>query len=376
MLRGVVVDVPNDKTRILIATAGFGEGHNSAAKGLKHVLGSDEVAQIVDPCMEAAPRTTERIQDAYRKMTVYSPYIWKKVYNACDKRDFTKERLPVMRKVRATMGRLIEEMEVEALLTTYFIYPYFMERHVRRQGKKVPVFTVVTDSIEINAAWFKAPCDHWFVADQFTRRKLIDFGLSPSVVHEFGFPIHPRFGALPSLSAQDALEEFRVLFFPTPNGSHTRNSVRAILRADERVKVTLVLGKNVRSLYRYAMEVKGEFPGRVRIIGWTRKVAELLTSHHLIIGKAGGATVHEAITANCPMLVHHIVPGQEEGNLALLRASQCGDFVRNVAEMTMAIQNLLAHNGALWRLQKENMRNVAKPDAAKAISEFVLDKIG
>ena len=35
--------------------------------------------------------------------------------------------------------------------------------------------------------------------------------------------------------------------------------------------------------------------GRVRIIGWTRKIPRLLNSHHLVIGKAGGATVHEAI---------------------------------------------------------------------------------
>lgn len=362
-------------TRILIATAGFGEGHNSAAKGLKQALGSDEVAQIVDPCELAAPIINERVKVAYRRLTTHSPVLWKGIYDACDRSNFMKERVPIMRKVRATLGELIEERQAEALLSTYFIYPYFLERHVKRQGTRVPVFTVVTDSIEINAAWFKAPCDHWFVTDRFTRQKLIRFGLAPSVVHEFGFPIHPRFTALEPLSREASVDEFRVLFFPTPRRPHFDKSVRAILRADPRTTVTLVLGRNVRTLYKKTMEIKMEYPGRVKFVGWTQRVPELLTSHHIVVGKAGGATVHEAIAANCPMLVHHIVPGQEEGNLALLRASQCGEFVNSPNEIIAAIQDLLAHDGALWRVQKENMLAIAKPNAAQTISDFVLDRI-
>jgi len=362
-------------TQVLIATAGFGEGHNSAARGLKDAFGEDSVAQVVDPCRIAAPRTSERISNAYRRLTMYSPSIWGKVYEACDRQDFTKERLPVMRKVRSTLGRLIEEREVEALLSTYFIYPYFLERHVKRQGRKVPVFTVVTDSIEINAAWFKAPCDHWFVTDHFTRERLVRFGLSPKVVHEFGFPVESRFTQNPPLSAGGRLDVFRVLLFPPPSGSHMQESLRALLESDPRVHVTLVLGRNVRQLYARAQEYKRAYPGRVRLRGWTRRVHELLASHHLVVGKAGGATVHEAITSNCPMLVHHLVPGQEEGNLALLQASGCGSFVKTPAEMRQALRDLLAHDGALWRLQKENMRVIAKPNAARDISDFILDSL-
>ncbi len=363
------------KTRILIATAGFGEGHNSAANGLKYALGADEVAQIVDPCEIAAPRINERLKVAYRRLSTHNPYIWKSIYNACDKRDFTKERLPVMRKIRATLGNLIEEKEAEALLSTYFIYPYFLERYVKRKGRQVPVFTVLTDSIEINAAWFKAPCDHWFVTDQFTRQKLIRFGLSPGVVHEFGFPIHPKFTELTPLSADAEIEPFKVLFFPTTRRPDVKKTALATLRADARTHLTIVLGKNVKQLYKLATELKNEYPDRVKFLGWTQHVPELLTSHHIVIGKAGGATVHEAIAANCPMLVHHMVPGQEEGNLALLRASQCGEYVGSPSELGSAIQDLLSHNGSLWRLQKENMLRIAKPNAAKTISDFVLEHL-
>lgn len=369
------MDEKPNTTRILIATAGFGEGHNSAAKGLKEALGSDDIAQIVDPCAIAAPRINAKIADTYRRLTTHSPSIWKGIYDACDRSNFMKERLPLMKKVRATLGEMIEEKQVEALLSTYFIYPYFLERHVQRQGRRVPVFSVVTDSIEINAAWFKAPCDHWFVTDRFTRQKLIRFGLSPSVVHEFGFPIHPKFAALQPLPSDASVDEFRILFFTTTKRPHLRKSAFAMLKADPRVRLTIILGRNVRKLYKEAMEIKQAFPGRVKLVGWTQRVPEFLTTHHIVVGKAGGATVHEAIAANCPMLVHHVVPGQEEGNLALLRASQCGDYVDSPHDIITAVQDLLANDGALWRVQKENMQSISKPLAAHTISDFVLDRL-
>lgn len=363
-------------TRVLIATAGFGEGHNSAASGLKQALGPDEVAQIVDPCEIAAPYINNRVKKAYRRLTTHTPYIWKGIYNACDRRDFSKERVPLMRKIRATLGSLIEEKEAEALLSTYFLYPYFLERHVKRKGRRVPVFTVVTDSIEINAAWFKAPCDDWFVTDRFTRQKLVDFGLSPSVVHEFGFPIQPRFKHLTPLPHEGSISPFKVLFFPTANRPRFKSSLRTMLEADPSVEATVVMGKNVKALYRSTLEIKAEFSERVTFLGWTQLVPELLSSHHVIVGKAGGATVHEAIAANCPMLVHHIVPGQEEGNLALLESSGCGSYVDSSSELKDAVQKLVNNDGALWREQKENMKKIAKPDAAETIAQFVLDKIG
>ena len=174
---------------------------------------------------------------------------------------------------------------------------------------------------------------------------------------------------------ESSVEPFKVLFFPTVKRPHFKQSVHAILSADPRTQLTLVLGRNVRSLYKRAQEMKIAYPGRIKLIGWTKRVPELLSTHHIVIGKAGGATVHEAIAANCPMLVHHIVPGQEEGNLALLRASQCGEYVDGPNALEKAIKDLLAHDGALWRVQKENMKLIAKPNAAEAITNFVLDKI-
>ncbi|MEI9898660.1 MAG: glycosyltransferase [Chthoniobacter sp.] len=62
----------------------------------------------------------------------------------------------------------------------------------------------------------------------------------------------------------------------------------------------------------------------VEIHGWTQQMPELLMTHHVLIGKAGGATVQECTAAGTPMLMTQVVPGQEEGNAQLLFQNECG----------------------------------------------------
>ena len=140
-------------------------------------------------------------------------------------------------------------------------------------------------------------------------------------------------------------------------------------------EITIVLGRNLRRLYRRAQEMKASYPGRVHIKGWTRKVPELLCSHHLVIGKAGGATVHEAIAARCPMLVHHIVPGQEEGNIELLENLGIGSLATEPHQISEALQSLLGNDAKERRLQKQRLTTHSRPTAARDAAQFILSKI-
>jgi processive 1,2-diacylglycerol beta-glucosyltransferase len=133
-----------------------------------------------------------------------------------------------------------------------------------------------------------------------------------------------------------------------------------------------VLGRNVRRLYSRARDIKNAYPDRVRILGWTRKVPQLLTSHHLVVGKAGGATVHEAIAACCPMLIHHLVPGQEEGNLHLLEAIGGGAFAATPEALTRQVAELLADHAAAWRSMKTALARHARNSGAIAAARFIL----
>jgi len=362
--------------RFLVITAAFGEGHNSAARNLAVALQSAGAeARVEDPCMLGAPGATRVVSAGYRYVTTHLPKIWARIYRSTDECDFSKPRLPMMRKPELCLAKLIEDYQPDAVVSTYPLYPYFLERIFKASGKPLPVFTVVTDSIEINASWLRAPSDFWLVTDPATKQTMIDRNLPAEKIIDLGFPVHPDFATLQPVPAHDSCSPFRILYFPTAKRPFVRRHCRALLDASPDTHLTIVLGRNVRLLYKRAAEIKQAYPGRVKIIGWTRKVPRLLNSHHLVVGKAGGATVHEAIAARCPMLIHHLVPGQEEGNLRLLESIGAGGLADSEELLTTKVHELLANDAAQWRTMKNALIRHDRNAGAITAARFILDHL-
>jgi len=358
--------------RILIVTAAFGEGHNSAARNLALALDTaGAVTRVCDPCLIGAPRLTRLVNRAYRLVTTHLPGLWARIYRSTDRCDFSRQRSPMMRLPREALRRVIGEFGPDALVSTYPLYPYYMPRIDGR----IPVFTVVTDSIEINAAWLRAPSDAWLVTDPATRGAMLRAGLPGERVIDTGFPVHPVFDGLETIGPGDPREPFRILYFPTSKLPHLRRNAQALLDVAASVQLTIVLGRNTRLLYEKAREIKDAHPGRVRIIGWTRKVPQLLARHHLVVGKAGGATVHEAIAARCPMLIHHLVPGQEEGNLRLLESIGAGSLADSPGKLSDQLAGLLADDAAAWKRMKTALAAHNRHSGAATAAGFILNMI-
>jgi len=281
-----------------------------------------------------------------------------------------------MRPPEERLSQEIKDFSPDAIISTYPLYPYFIERHFQQGHARVPVFTVITDSIAINAAWINAPTDYWFVTDQHTKQDLLHQGLPTEKVIETGFAVHPNFQNLQPIRSDDPCTPFKVLYFPTSKKPFVRRTARAIFNSKHtNLKLTIVLGRNFRKLYSRAKEVQQAYPEQVNIIGWTKKVPELINSHHIAIGKAGGATVHEAIAASCPMLVHHLVPGQEEGNLNLLKLFHGGELTESSRDITTALNRLLDNNAQEWRTMKRSLEAHRNPTGAETIAKLVLDTI-
>lgn len=361
--------------RILIVTAAFGEGHNSAARNLALALdAAGAITRVSDPCLRGAPGLTEILSRGYRMVTTRFPRIWAWIYKSTDRCDFSR-RSPVMRLPERALGTLIDEFKPVAIVSSYPLYPYFLKRISQGIGSKLPVFTVVTDSIEINAAWLRAPSDWWLVTDPLTREQMIRKNLPAEKIIDTGFPVNPVFSKLTPVDPEDPCEPFRVLYFPTARRSLVGAHGRALLDASPSVRLTIVLGRNVRRLHAAAKQLKDAYPGRVRLIGWTRRVPQLLTSHHLVVGKAGGATVHEAIAARCPMLIHHLVPGQEEGNLRLLETIGAGGLADSPAALSDRVSDLLAGGAAGWRSMKHALARHDRNAGAITAARFILNQI-
>jgi len=357
---------------VLIFTAGFGEGHNSAAFSLESAINERHEAIVDDAYHESFPRINNQARKIYRRVTTYSPKIWSRYYKSTDRQDYTRKRIPLLRRAERRVHRLIAEHKPSALVSTYPIYPYYFDRYTSTNKPKV--YTVITDSLVINKSWLKAPTDCFLVTDELTKANCVKQGIAESRIQVTGFPVSPKFSQLTPMPANEEVAEFKVLYFPIPRKPHVRRTLRALMdNPNVKVKVTVVLGRSYKHLIRKTRQIQAEFPDQIDILGWVDNVPELLNQHHLVLGKAGGATVHEAIAAACPMLIHHIVPGQEEGNLQLLRHIGGGELCDSEQKVRQMMHALTANQGQEWRKMKQRLLEVRRPDSARQIASFMLD---
>lgn len=361
-------------TRILLLTAGFGEGHNTAARCIAEALReqSGVETRITDVYLETVPRFTRVLQSGYGLAINKFPSVWSAIYGFLDKPGNLEKTLPLGVNLRRSLQRVFEEYRPDAVVSTYPLYAYLI-RELRRQDyapASVPLLTMITDSTAINTSWYRAGSEAFLLADEETAGVLRRGGVDPGCLRVLGFPVAPRLASLKPLDPVIHGSR-RILYLPSSRIGHTLEVIRE-LRKLPGTEITVVTGR-LKGLHS-ALSSSGLIDGvRTHLVGWTDKMPELLCTHHLYVGKAGGAIVHEAMAARCPILVSHVVPGQEEGNIELIERHDIGRLAAHYpAALAGSVAEVFAHHGQTWKRWKNNLAAISRPGASRDIAAFVI----
>ncbi len=366
------------KDRILILTAGYGEGHNAAARAL-HVaceaLGGAGSSRLVDVFAVASPRFHRFSRSAYLDLIHFAPRVWSAFYQWVDRHEVFPGALHLLRKEMTALEHLLLEMKPAAICSTYPVYGFMIDALRRKHGLTAPHFNIVTDSITINSLWRKPDCAGWFVPNQETAEVMRAAGVSADRICVSGFPVDPFFADhLGVLSPPDLDEEFwpvapRVLYLVNSGTRHVHDTVRRLLEQED-WDLTVAVGRNENLRRSLAALARGRKRQAV-FLGWTHRIPELLLSHHVAISKAGGATTQEAIAARCPLLVNQIIPGQEEGNYELLRRHAIGAYADSPEKTVAELRRAFADGGQVWSEWRKSMEKFGPPNAARQIARYL-----
>ncbi|HEV7867106.1 MAG TPA: hypothetical protein VGO90_05460 [Chthoniobacteraceae bacterium] len=357
--------------KIIILTAGYGEGHNAAARGLEAAFRElDTDAQVVDLFALTSGAFYQHSRRGYVELINRAPKIWAAVFGLIDRFPIVPLTLPLLGKMRRTLRDIIEREQPTAVISVYPVYGYLVEQ-LYPGARPFAFHTVVTDSITINSVWHRCGSDTFLVPNEDTARVMEAAGVSADRLHTLGFPVLPRFAR--DRPARSSPPPGRVLYMVNAGRQHAAAIVRRLL-ALPNVHLTVTVGRDT-ALGEALRGVAAELDKPLEIHGWTLEMPELLMTHHLLIGKAGGATVQETIAAGTPMLLTQIIPGQEEGNAQLLLENDCGAFCPTAETLAEAIDRAFANDAAVWKTWAANIARLSRPDAAREIARFVLEKV-
>jgi len=355
--------------RILILTAGFGEGHNSAARGVR--AGLARVAPKVEvELRDLFPETfgalTEIVRRAYLTLINHWPKLWGYVYNWLDRKNDFDQRFQRFRGLKKNLGRLIDRFQPDAVVSTFPPYPYLL-RQILGNDRRCKNIAVVTDSITVNAIWYRSPADYFVVANEQSAAVVRDGGVPTEKIKVFGFPVSPRFADFTKDRPSPSEVFPRVLYVINAGTRRAPALVRRLLELN--IALTVTVGRDEK-LHR---EIERAASNRnVQIFGWTDELPRMLCENHLLIGKAGGATVQETIAAGCPMIINHVVSGQEEGNARLIVETNSGVIALSNEDVVAQVRSAFADSAKQWREWSTNIAKLSRPRASLDIAEFLL----
>ncbi len=357
--------------KILIFTTGFGDGHNSAARNIRDAFSllPGYEAEVLDPYSEVNPRVSGLLRLAYNLSIQRVPVTWKAFFWLFDKTPVFDWTLPTLAKLERVMGQLLREKKPAAVITTYPVYSYLL-RSLMDSGRATscPHYMVVTDSIVINRVWNRAPADWILVANEPTAAAMTAAGADPAKIKVLGFPVSPRFEELATRPLPPG-PPWKLLYLPSASRRTVSRVVRGLTSLPG-VQLTVVTGRH-KHLHAFLQRL--DLPmNAFTLHGWTDRMPELLAESHLFIGKAGGAIVQETMAIARPMIISHVVAGQEEGNVTLLADLQAGALATTPEAIVETVRRaMLGHDGAEWGRWRQNLLRVSHPAAARQTAELV-----
>jgi len=352
------------KKRILILTAGFGEGHNSAARGVRDGLArvalDQTTVELRDLFAEAYGPINELVRRSYLALLNSAPRAWGFVYRWLDRKtDYNTEFRRLIR-LKAQFAPVLDRFKPDIVVCSFPAYANVLQ--------EILGVVIVTDSITINASWYRSPADYFLVANEQSADVVGSGGVAPEKIRIFGFPVSPKFAdfaedrPLPSTNSSR-----RVLYMINAAKRGAAELVRMLAKLDLDLTVTIGRADELRP------DIDAAADGHpIKIVGWTNELPRMMHENHLLIGKAGGATVQETIAAKCPMIINHVVAGQEEGNARLIVETNSGVIARSPGEVVAQVRRAFDDGAKQWREWNGNISKLSRPRAALDIAEFLM----
>lgn len=348
------------RLRILVFSAAFGNGHLRAAEAVIEGLRIIEPSAIVthvDFGDFLSKRFNSVVKKLYIEMIKHSPKLWGKFYYQ------TSKLLPNSRIQRFLnqLGRseflkYIQEFDPDLILCTYPTVSSILAQLRLEHILQVPVITVITD-YTVHSHWVHPGVDRYMVACEEVKEMLVTSGVLANRIHVTGIPISPKFETkldreliTSKLGIKSDLPTFLVM---GAYGSleSTKRICKKLTDSAVPVQTIIVCGNNEK-LYHSLQEVVTNARNPLVRLGYADNMEELMSVTDLIITKAGGLTVTEALTKHLPLVIYKPIPGQEGENANFVQSIGAGQVADTEEELERMLNRFLSYPKEIEKMRE------------------------
>jgi processive 1,2-diacylglycerol beta-glucosyltransferase len=220
------------------------------------------------------------------------------------------------------------------------------------------------------------PCEHYTTATAEGAAYLRHWGIPAGNVTPTGIPIHPVFGEPKDRAAcltRQRLIGDRPLILQLAGGfgvGPIEKLFQGLLSIEVPLEIVAVAGRN-ESAKKQLEQVPVPERHRVKILGFTDQIDELMAAADVVMSKPGGLTTSEVLARGAAMAIVNPIPGQESRNSDFLLENGAAIKINNVGTLPLKLTELLKDSARLESL-KRNARRLAKPQAAFDVAKLAL----
>lgn len=369
----------NNRNRILVLYANYGEGHKMAAKAIEAKLNKampQADIKIADFLGDTFPVSDWIMRKLYLQTFTWAKPIYKQLYYRT--KDFTVDSS--MFSVPSTLLSIklehyLKEFEPDIVISTFPTITGILSKIKERGRYPFKLYCVLTDYV-VHSQWLYHSVDRYFVPTEQIRQDLIARGIPDASIQTTGIPVMPDFE---TLEIKERLMEKWNLIADKPvvlisagafGVINIKKACEQLLENCPEVQFVVVCGRNEK-LFNQLSQIPRIFP-----LPFTKEMHELMQVSDLFITKAGGLSISEAIMSELPMILFKSQPGQETENVKYLIRQRVAKRVKSTDELSQAVLGILNDAEAYDRMKK-NIRGLHETIVANmSLTEFVIKDMG
>ena len=366
--------------KVLIFSASFGAGHVRAAEAIIEVLRIREPnVEITHMDFGAFLNKTFNsvIKSTYIELIKHTPKLWGEFY-------YRTSRIhpgSLFQRFLNGLGKhefeqLIQDIQPDLVICTYPTVAGVLAQQRLKGILNVPLVTIVTD-YAVHSQWIHQGVDLYIVGSKSVYDGLIGRGIDPNSIRITGIPVSPKFEL--KLDRREMLEKLGL----NPNlptilvmgGAYgvldgAKRICKILVETANPVQTLIVCGQDEK-LYKALDPLIEEGKNAIVRFGFVKNIEDLMSAADMIITKAGGLTVSEAMTKRVPLVIFRPIPGQEEENTTYLEGSGAGRVAKNEEELEKIIINLFENPKDLEKMRWAAAKTVPIWAAARAVDEIL-----
>lgn len=280
------------------------------------------------------------------------------------------------------LKNLIKEKQPDIIISTH-PFSSQMVSYLKRKGKVTATLATILTDFASHEQWLvgHAHTEFFFVSNPNMKNELQNYGVEEGKIYITGIPLSNKF--FEKFDRDTTLSYFGlspnqevILFFGGGEfglgKERTIEILRSLITNVPNYQIVAISGKNEKMKQNFEHLVSElNVKNRVKILGFTNKVPELMSISSLVVTKPGGLTTTESLVSNLPMIIINPIPGQEEENAEFLESHGVGVWIKKNDDIDKKIIDLFNSKEKIYEM-RENIKILANIHSTKTICKIIM----